>query len=254
MLADDAYREDLAYVHDSGYGDVARDAARMLLDELERDGRRGGTVVDLGCGTGVLASHLGEAGYRVVGFDVSESMLALARTRAPKAKFHVGSFVSAALPECVAVTAIGEVLNYRFDPANDNRARAGFFRRVHEALLPGGLFLFDVAGPGRAKPGRHRTFSEGADWAVLVETELDAPARALTRTITTFRRVGTLYRRDVELHRLALIDPEELLESLRGVGFEAGTIPGYGTSPLPPGVVTLLCRKPGVAAAAGLSE
>jgi len=195
------------------------------------DGRHGGRP-RLRDGRPRLAP--GEAGYRVVGFDVSESMLALARTRAPKAEFHLGSFVSAALPECVAVTAIGEVLNYRFDPANDNRARAGFFRRVHEALLPGGCSCSTSRGPG-GEAGAAPDVLRGADWAVLVETELDAPARALTRTITTFRRVGTLYRRDVELHRLALIDPEDLLESLRGVGFEAGTIPGYGTSPLPPG-------------------
>ena len=29
----DTYRDDLAYIHDSGYGAVARDAARRLSDD-----------------------------------------------------------------------------------------------------------------------------------------------------------------------------------------------------------------------------
>ena len=41
-------------------------------------------VLDLGCGTGVLASHLAGAGYSVVGADPSAGMLEVMRTRAPE--------------------------------------------------------------------------------------------------------------------------------------------------------------------------
>jgi SAM-dependent methyltransferase len=248
MPIEGAYREALAYIHDAGYGDVARDAASRLLDELAHVGHRDGTVVDLGCGSGILARQLGDAGYRVVGIDVSNAMVALARTRAPDAELRVGSFVSADLPACVAVTAIGEVLNYCFDSANDDRARADLFRRVHAALVPRGLFLFDVAGRQRANLGTQRTFAEGADWAVLVETELDREARVLSRTITSFRKAGTLYRRDVEVHRLTLVDAAEALESLRAIGFEAQAIPNYGAVRLPEGVTAFLCLKRAAAA------
>ncbi len=238
-----AYREDLAHIHDAGFTDLARDAAAFLLDELARAGHGSGTVVDLGCGSGTLAARLCDAGYRVLGIDVSEAMVALARARAPKAEFRVGSFVSAELPRCVAVAAIGEALNYGFDPGNDDRARAALFRRVHEALAPGGLFLFDVAGPGRAKPGRQRTRAEGADWAVEVETDLDASAGVLTRHITTWRRIGGSDRRDVEVHRLVLLDPQEVLAALRTAGFDARRIPGYGATPLPEGLAAFVCRR-----------
>ena len=50
------------------------------------------------------------------------------------------------IPECVAVAAIGEVLNYTFDPANDNGSRGELFERINRSLVPGGVFLFDVAG------------------------------------------------------------------------------------------------------------
>ena len=237
------YREDLAWIHDAGYADLARDAAALLLDELARAGHRGGTVVDLGCGSGALAARLCGAGYRVLGIDVSEAMIALARERAPKAEFRVGSFVSAELPRCVAVAAIGEVLSYGFDPANDDRARAALFRRIHDALVPGGVFVFDVAGRERAEPGRRRTYAQGADWAVLVDSDLDPATCVLTRNITSYRVVEGRYRREMEVHRLVLLDTEVVLDVLRDIGFDARRIPGYRAAPLPPGVAGFVCRK-----------
>ncbi len=245
MSVVDFYREDLAYIHDAGYAGVARDAADRLLRELAGAGLRDGTVADLGCGSGVLAQRVATAGYRLVGVDLSEAMVALARTRVPGGQFHVGSILSADLPHCVAVAAIGEVLNYCADPANDQPARDGFFQRAWEALVPGGCLLFDVAGPARAAAGGpHRTFAEGRDWAVLLETEANAAAGLLTRRITTFRQVGTLYRRSAEVHEMALLDPAAVLERVRALGFKAQAIPSYGPETLPPGVVAFLCRKP----------
>lgn len=243
MSIEQPYREGLAHIHDAGHGDLARDAAARLLEELARAGHRRGTVVDFGCGSGILARQLGDAGYRVVGIDASEAMIALARRRAPQAELRVGTFVSAALPACVGVTAIGEVLNYQFDAANDESARTRLFQRVHDALVPGGLFMFDVAGPERARQAAQRSFAEGPGWAVLVKTDRDAAAGVLSRTITSFRQVGTLYERDVEVHRLALIDPAHLLEQLHAAGFDARVIPGYGAAALLDGVTAFLARR-----------
>jgi SAM-dependent methyltransferase len=245
MLAVDAYREDLAYIHDKGHGAVARDAAERLIGELATGRHPNGTVVDLGCGSGILASVLVETGYQVVGIDVSEAMVALARERVPSAEFRIGSFVSADLPTSVAVTAIGEVVNYAFDAANGEAALADLLRRAYEALVPGGVLLFDVAGPDRARPGETcRTQTMGLDWAVLVETAVEPGTGVLTRHITSFRQVGVLYRRDVEVHRLVLREPAAVLELLREVGFQAEILPRYGAVPLPQGVVPFLGRKP----------
>lgn len=240
-----AYREDLAYIHDAGYGALARDAAERLISELITSGHRNGTVVDLGSGSGILAGALVEAGYQVLGIDLSEAMVALARARAPNAEFRVGSFVSADLPASVAVTAIGEVVNYAFDPANGDAALADLLRRAYDALAPAGVVLFDLAGPERTPPGEsHRTCATGTDWAVLVETAIEPATRALTRQITSFRKVGVLYRRDVEVHRLVLHEPAAVLERLREVGFKAEILSRYGSVTLPRGVVAFLGRKP----------
>src|SRR5207248_184438 len=144
-----AYGDDLAHIHDVGYGDFARNAAPALLRLLRRSGLGGGWVVDLGCGSGIWAQALVSAGYDVLGTDLSPAMVALARARVPGGHFRVGSFVDAALPPCVAVTALGECFSFLFDRGNTRRGLRALFRRAHAALCPGGLLIFDVAGPGR---------------------------------------------------------------------------------------------------------
>ena len=42
-----------------------------------------GPALDVGCGTGVLAKRLAEAGYRMTGVDPSQGMLDMLRVRAP---------------------------------------------------------------------------------------------------------------------------------------------------------------------------
>ena len=94
--------------------------------------------------------------------------LALARRTAPGARFRLASVLDTGLPPCRAVVAVGEVLNYT------QRSLDPVFRRVHRALEPGGLFVFDLAGPGRvAGKGPARYWTEGEDWAILVEVEVE---------------------------------------------------------------------------------
>jgi SAM-dependent methyltransferase len=201
-------------------------------------------VVDLGCGSGISARLLQDAGFRVVGIDLSEPLIHLAKDRVPDAEFRVGSFVTATIQPCIAVTAIGEVLNYAFDPANSHASREDVLRRIHAALVPNGLLVLDIAGPDRAPAnGAHRTFREGSNWAVLVETEGDDNKAILTRRITTFRKQGSLYCRDFELHQLQLVDLVSFVDLLKRIGFSVQTLDGYGPQSLPPGLAAFLARK-----------
>ena len=92
--SDGHYGDDLAYIHDAGFGEVARGAAELLVTRLHSNRIRAGLVTDLGCGSGILAAALTEAGYDVLGVDLSESMLALAAARAPRASFTRASLFS----------------------------------------------------------------------------------------------------------------------------------------------------------------
>jgi SAM-dependent methyltransferase len=241
-----AYGEDLAHIHDAGFSDLAATAAKRVVELLADSGIASGLVVDLGCGSGVTARRLTASGYDVLGIDSSEAMIELARLNAPAARFRVGSIVTEPLPDCRAVTAIGEVLNYLPETVDRAHGVPGLLGRIHRALRPGGLLVLDVAGPGRVPGGGPvRVWTASADWAVLVETREDDAPRVLSRHITTFRRSGTLYRRGEEQHRQRLYRSSEVLGLLRAEGFRARALRGYGRTPFAPGHSVFVARKPG---------
>jgi SAM-dependent methyltransferase len=239
-----AYDEDLAYVHDVGFGHVARNAAVELLERLRANRIGTGLVVDLGCGTGILAEQVTKVGFEVLGFELSKAALEIARRRAPKAAFRHASFLEADIPRCVAVTATGEVFNYLFDPHNSPSAFQKLVNRVHDALAPGGLFMFDLATVGRGPAGEwRRTYFDGKDWVCVVSTREDRASRMLTRQIGTFRKVGKLYRRSDETHRQRLIGASHAISAVRKAGFFAHTIHRYGKFALGRGWYGVVCRK-----------
>ena len=79
MTRADAYQNDLAYIHDTGFGGFARGSAPGLLSLFRQSGITEGVVVDLGCGSGLWARALADSGYEVIGVDISPAMIELAR-------------------------------------------------------------------------------------------------------------------------------------------------------------------------------
>src|SRR5947199_6274209 len=80
------YRQDLARIHHLGFGFHADACAPGILALLEPVRERGGLVVELGCGSGLLTRYLVEAGHRVIATDASPAMLELARDYATGAQ------------------------------------------------------------------------------------------------------------------------------------------------------------------------
>lgn len=239
------YGGDLAYIHDVGHADFALRCAPEILGVLARSGVRAGLVVDLGCGSGLWARELVKAGYGVLGIDISEAMVEISRQRVPEAEFRVGSLFETEIPPCAAVTAVSEVLNYLFVEESGRRGLASLFRRVYGALRPGGLFVFDLAGPGQLRGNEGvRTFSEGEDWAVLLEKEEDRASGIYTRRIVSFRALGGCYRREEEIHRQQLFAPAEISDELRRAGFRVRTRRSYGAYRLPRAHAAFIARKP----------
>jgi len=240
------YQSDLAYNHDAGFGYIATHGASFLAGELAQSGIRGGTIVELGCGSGISSVIFADAGFAVVGFDISEPLIDMARQRVPAGAFQNESFVSAELPSCVAVTAFGEVLNYGFDSANNAQARRALFGRIFSALAPGGQFVFDMAGPDRVPAGKpYRFWAEGPDWAVLGDAAANDDHTVMSRQITTFTRDGDRYRRASETHRLLLVNPDDVVASLNDTGFAVETMASYGPQLLPTGLTAFRAIKLG---------
>ncbi len=237
------YGTDLAYIHDVGFSEYALGVAPGLLRLLRKRGLKRGLVTDLGCGSRRWAHELNLAGYEVFGVDQSPAFIRMACKIAPESKFAVGSLASVELPVSDAVTSIGECINYCFERSVELRPLARLFERVYASLRPGGVFVFDAAGPARIPAATVRRWFSGSDWAILVETEGDRRRASLTRRITCFRKVGRLYRRSEEVHRLRLFEPSELVSALRRAGFEARRVSALGTFRLPRGIAGFVAVK-----------
>src|SRR5262249_61269730 len=112
--------------------------------------------------------------YRVTGIDRSAAMIRLAHQRAPRARFRVAAIERSRLPSCDGVTAIGEVVNYM--PGGVPALRR-LFRRVHDALRPGGVFIFDFIESAAGRTFATKSFG-GAGWALTASATLP-PLRAI---------------------------------------------------------------------------
>ena len=238
------YQRDLACIHDAGFTFDLQSAGPWLLKTLRRHGIGKGRVIDVGCGSGVWARMLIDAGFDVVGIDISPAMLSLARKRVPEARFIRGSFLKLPLPACSAMTAMGEVVNYMFDRKNNSLRLEQFFQRAYRALASGGVFVFDAALPGRAAQ-RYTRHMEGKnkDWMIVARVEEDARQHLLTRHMTIFRKVGKTFRRSEEVHQQRLYPKSEIVSRLKRAGFEVSSLAGYGRVEFATGQAGFLCYR-----------
>lgn len=140
----------------------------------------GALVVDVGCGTGRAVAELADQGVRVVGIDVDDQMIALARQRWPYGEFRVGD--ANALP-----LGDGEVAGYRADKVIHTLADPG--RALAEArrvLAPGGRIVLC-----------------GQDWDTVVADSTDPE---LTRIIVRKRADQAASPRAARQYRNLLLD------------------------------------------------
>jgi ubiquinone/menaquinone biosynthesis C-methylase UbiE len=101
-------------------------------------------VADVGCGPGRVAAFMAERGLDVVGVDVSEAMLAVARTAHPHIKFEEGQLD--VLPIETGMLA-GAVCWYSIIYTPPDRL-AEAFGELKRVLVPGGFLLLAFQAEG----------------------------------------------------------------------------------------------------------
>jgi SAM-dependent methyltransferase len=134
------------------YAPTGRLAGRLarLADAITYHVPGGGSVLDLGCGTGELAGTIAAAGMRATGCDISPQMLHRAAASDPGGQaewvqLDPGWQVLPFAPETFDAVVAASVLEYVDEPA-------AVLRECRRVLRPGGTLLCTV--PDRHHPIR----------------------------------------------------------------------------------------------------
>ena len=99
------------------------------------------TVIDLACGTGIMSEKLVNNGFYVIGIDISEDMLSLAKQRLPEM-----NFIKAGMQDFeLKIKADGcicclDSINHLTDEEDVLKT----FKNVYNSLNNNGVFIFDV--------------------------------------------------------------------------------------------------------------
>lgn len=123
----------------AGFGEARFDHNLHYHDVLLREiaGRRLGTALDLGCGTGAFTRQLAARADVVLGVDLSPAMLRLARAAAkhlPNVRFEERDVSAWEVPRA-RFDCIASIATLHHLPMTETLAR------LREALAPGGVLL-----------------------------------------------------------------------------------------------------------------
>jgi SAM-dependent methyltransferase len=125
--------------HDVECGAYAADLP--LWEELAE--QQGGTVLELGCGTGRVALHLARRGHEVIGLDVEPALLSVLAERGqdlPVRTLEADAREFALAEPAALVLAPTHLLQL----LPDAEERAKSLRCIAEALRPGGLLAASI--------------------------------------------------------------------------------------------------------------
>jgi SAM-dependent methyltransferase len=185
---------------------------------------RGTWVLDLACGTGVLARKLAGSGIPVVGVDSSREMLAIAKRRcrgvAGRVRFQRANLMNFRVREpCAVATACGDVMNHMLTRAPLVR----ILRRARQNLLPGGVLVFEAHNRFCYEHywNGHDYVMEGAGGDLAMCCEWDASRRLATVRMIGYVRTRARCWERVETTLVERYHSDaELRSALREAGFE----------------------------------
>lgn len=102
-------------------------------------------ILDIGFGTGILASRLYEEGHRIDGVDFSAEMIAIAQAKMPKAKLIEGDIAEGLPQELRGETYDSIISTYALHHLTDE-GKVNFIKELLLSLTAGGkIYIGDIA-------------------------------------------------------------------------------------------------------------
>lgn len=144
-------------------------------------------MLDVGCGTGTHALHLARAGCAVVGCDLDEGVIDVARGKAagitPPPQFHCLPIEAIEASEFDLAVSLFNVVNY----LGNQQELTAFFAAIRRRLRPGAPYIFDCWNGLAAllDPPRHkqtRIDAEGETLMVDTVPQMDLMNQAVRMT------------------------------------------------------------------------
>jgi ubiquinone/menaquinone biosynthesis C-methylase UbiE len=135
--------ERLSQVYDLEWGNFSKRYVDLITQILNQRRITKAKILDLACGTGILAVELARLGHVVHGIDISPEMIERARSRSvdmPSVSFQVGDMRNFELAEQFHLcTCTFDSINYLLKP---DEIKQMFFH-VARVLERSGMFVFD---------------------------------------------------------------------------------------------------------------
>lgn len=217
----DAYTS-FAEVYDMFMDNVPYEEWSCYLIELLKEYRiEEGVVCELGCGTGKMTRLLADAGYDMIGVDMSEDMLAIASMENPQQILYLCQDMRELelYGTVAAVVSVCDSMNYLLE--EDDLLEV--FQRVNEYLEPGGVFLFDLNTIYKYETllGETTISENRPEGSFIWENYYDAEEQINEYDLTLFiQEKENLYRKFEETHYQRGYSLEKIRTLLEEAGME----------------------------------
>ena len=199
----------LAEVYDVGWGDFAESTRTFVETTLSDYGIRSGRVLELACGTGILAIHLARSGHVVRGIDRTPEMVSIASMKGQYVggvEFAVGDMRNLDLEsEFDAVLCMFDSLNYLTALEEVSDA----LQSVSSILCDNGVFIFDFNRPLIYSAHNGETLKRHVEDGILFQELHYEVAQRIARTVFRFPDG------DVETHVQRAYELDEIVPLLK---------------------------------------
>lgn len=136
--------ERLAKIYNKDWGTFSTSYLRLIKHLSHKYNFERRPVLDIACGTGNLAYELFKLGYEVIGIDISEDMINVAKANNPQIQFHVADMTNFNIDiNFDLITCTFDSINYITEDEEIVRALSN----IHSHLSNSGYFIFDINTP-----------------------------------------------------------------------------------------------------------